>query len=445
MVELTVALLAGLIVAMGIIGLSREATNTFHDEARASAAEASLRAAIDRLRADLQRAGYMSTGNIQTDPFIARPLGQTGITSSLAGVTNLQGVHLVSPGPNNFTLSTANGLAPDLIEIAGNLTTSDQFDVAAMPQSAPGQPLTGCVQILLSPTSPAMYRLLAPGGGSSGAGAAGELQAAFQPDLTKQFLVRLVDDSGRSQFLATCNGATQTATGINGSGFPYVMVDANATPIQTANATGTVSALSGYAAGRAWINPVQVVRWEITAANATTDPEPQQYVLASEANDGGIDPNKYDLVRTVLDDTLSATSVSEVVAEYAVDLKFAFDVDTSPSVLPGTQPSPTLTVYAFGSASNASVAAPVSAQPAGGTPQRIRSIRVRLATRAAQPDRTSSIAVAPAYGDTYTYRYCVLPGAGGACPVPPDGVERWARVRTLTTEVALPNQAKNFY
>ena len=39
---------------------------------RSSAAEANLRTAIDRLRADLGRAGYMSTGNIATDPLIAK-------------------------------------------------------------------------------------------------------------------------------------------------------------------------------------------------------------------------------------------------------------------------------------------------------------------------------------------------------------------------------------
>ena len=442
MVELTVALLAGLIVAMGIVGLSREATNTFHDEARASAAEATLRAAIDRLRIDLQRAGYMSTGNIQSDPNISAPLGQ----QPAAMVKNLQGIHLVRGGNASLGLSTtANGLTPDLIEIGGNLSSSDQFDVAAMPQAAAGQRLnSGCVKISLSPRSPAMYRLLASGGGSSSATAATELQNTFQPDPAKLFLIRLVDDSGRSQFLATCLGTSGFATGIDATGWPYVMVDATSTPIQTAQTTGTVGALDGYAAGRAWVNPVQVVRWEITSASSATDPEPAQFALASETMDGGADPNKYDLVRTVLDQSGNPTAVSEVVAEYAVDLKFGFDVDTSGPWAAGTQPVPNLLSYAFEDENNGAVATTVSNVPRP-YPQRIRSVRVRLATRAAQPDRTGPIGVAPSYGDTYTYRYCVLPSSGGACPNPPDNVERWARVRTLTTEVALPNQAKNFY
>jgi hypothetical protein len=450
MIELTVALLAGLIVAMGIVALSREATNTFHDEARASAAEASLRAAIDRLRADLQRAGYMSTGNIQSDVFIAVAPGQPNVNTAVAGIQNLQAIHLVSGGEQALQLSTVNSLTPDAIEIAGNLTTSDQFDVAVIdqPASAAQPALTGCIKIRLSPNAPAMYRLLAAGGGITDQNAAIELANAFQPDTGVQFIVRLVDDSGKSQFLVTCGGQSGTAaTGIDPSGWPYVQVDATRTPIQTAQSTKTMGALNGLGSGRAWLNPVQIVRWEITSNTTTVgnSKEPAQFVAASVTSTGAADPNKYDLMRTVLDADMHPTHVQEIVSEYAVDLRFAFDVDTGPAVPPGTPPSPLLKVYPFDDAShtaNALVAAAALGTPTA-QPQRIRSVRVRLATRAAQPDRNASIPPAPAYPDTYLYRYCVLP-QGDMCPAP-DNVARWARVRTLTTEVALPNQAKNFY
>jgi hypothetical protein len=73
-------------------------------------------------------------------------------------------------------------------------------------------------------------------------------------------------------------------------------------------------------------------------------------------------------------------------------------------------------------------------------PERIRSVRVRLVTRAALADRNANIPVAPAnFGaQPYLYRYCM----GGPC-VSPGG--QWARARTVTTEVALPNQQRNFY
>lgn len=74
LIELAIALTAGLIVAMGIVALSREATRTFHEEVRSAAAEATLRTAIDRLRADIQRAGFMSTANIVADPLLVGKL-----------------------------------------------------------------------------------------------------------------------------------------------------------------------------------------------------------------------------------------------------------------------------------------------------------------------------------------------------------------------------------
>jgi type II secretory pathway pseudopilin PulG len=442
MVELTVALLAGLLVAAGIVSLSREATNTFHEEARVSVAEASLRAAVDRLRADLQRAGFMSTGNILADPQIATPPGGAHVASTapastkpigMGGLQTLASIYLSDGGSlGNLANASAVGpgtLSPDLIDIAGNMTSPDTFDVAYIAQTATGT----CLNIYLSPTSPAMYRVM--GNGDAGAT---ELANIFQPDPAgvAQFIVRLVDDSGRSQYLATCrNGA---AAGVV-SGQPYVSVDAGSggmTPLRSAQTTGTVSGLSGYAAGRAWVNPVQIVRWEITASSSTVDPEPAQFVNGLEAtSDGGSDPAKYDLMRSYLDafgNIVPATS--EIVAEYAVDLGVAFSVDTSVSAA-----TPQIVTYAFDSTSNDPVAARVNNATA--TPQRIRSVYARVATRTAQADRTLTIAPVPSYPtENFMYRYCVL-----QCPTPPANTLAWARVRTVTTEVSLPNQATNFY
>lgn len=437
MVELIVALLAGLIVAAGIVTLSREATNTFHEEARASAAEAGLRAAMDRLRADLSRAGFMSTGNILTDPSIAVAPGALRVQTAPAGIKNLAALYYKMAGsqPNLPTTgpTQSNPVTPDLIQVAGNMTSADQFDVAYI---AP--PSGNCVQIFLSPTSPAMYRLI----GNGLAGAA-ELQGVFQPDPAQaaQFMVRLVDGSGRSQFLPTAGtspgaGCVGAAAGLAGTQ-PWVMVDVTNTPLQTAQTTGTVGGLSGYSAGRAWVNPVQIVQWEITSSSASVDTEPAQFLNGLEATpDGGADPTKYDLMRSYIGANGSIVSTtSEIVAEYAVDLGFAFSVDT------GTALNPSIVTYAFNDANNGTVGAAVGTTNA--TPQRVRAIRARLAVRTAQPDRSVNIAVSPTnYGsETYLYRYCVLAQCAGL----PAGALAWARVRTLTTEVNLPNQSANYY
>jgi Tfp pilus assembly protein PilW len=441
MVELIVSLLAGLIVATGIVALSREATNSFHEEARSSVAEAAMRTAIDRLRADLQRAGYMSTGNILADPTIAAGPGgahvattapkSTSATAPRMALATLASLFLIDGGSQaNLASASAVGpgtLSPDLIDIAGNMTSTDAFDVAYIAQTAVGS----CINIFLSTTSPAMYRIM-------GAGDAGvtELGAIFQPDPTgtATFIVRLVDDSGRAQFLQTC----VPAVGVLG-GQPYVSVNNATTPIRTAQTTGTVSGLTGYAAGRSWVNPVQIVQWEITATSSTVDQEPAQFTNGLEAtSDGGTDPTKFDLMRSYLDaagNIVAATS--EIVAEYVVDLSFAFSVDKSTS-----QAAPNIVTYAFDDATDND---PIAAAITNATtmyPQRIRSVRARLVTRTAQADRTVNIAPAPAnYGSqNFMYRYCV-----SGCPSPATGALAWARTRTVTTEVALPNQARNFY
>lgn len=434
MVELTVALLAGLLVAMGIVALSREATNTFHDEARASVAEASLRAAMDRLRSDLQRAGYMSTANFLADPAVATSPGVSPAVGmgNYAGISGLQSIHLMAPAAP-LALSGINGLAPDVLEISGNMTTADEFDVAYI------APLSGtCQKIYLSPTSPAMYRLI----GDGGAGAA-NLGAAFQPYAGSQFIVRLVDDAGRAQFLVTCGSGAAAGidTGVN---LPYVAVDTSpsGTPLKTAQNTGTMAALTGPAAGRAWVNPVAIVHWEIVAASTET----AQYTNGLQTQTGATgvaDPTKYDLVRTLVDAHDNAVvNTSEVIAEYAADLKFAFSVAGTAAAAADPQSiSPTVTTYDFSSTNNATVGGAIRSGGGGGTPQRIRSVRMRLTTRASQADRTATIPVLPAYSDTYLYRYCILPGGCTS-----NGTTlQYARARTLTTEVTVPNQAKAFY
>jgi type II secretory pathway pseudopilin PulG len=460
LVELTVALLAGLIVAVGIVGLSRAATSTFNEEMRNAGAEAALRGAIDRLRTDLQRAGYMSTGNILLDP--AMPMGGVTAASTVAaipatmlGIRNLASILLTDGGSlakNGLALSAqqAPTLAPDSIQIAGNMTTTEQFEVALIPPTPNANGGT-CQRILLSPASGAMYRLNAVGA----AAAPEELRELFQPvpiGLSTQFIVRVVDSSGRTQYVATCPEAASLTAGASTAGFdptstyPYVDIDSvgvGGTQLLTAAQTGGVSSFTGYGAG-AWINPVQIVQWEITGpAAGVTDPEPAQYVTALNnlpLQAGTPDLNKYDLMRTYVDAKgFLVHETSEIVAEYAVDLDFAFTVETAANNQSGAT---SLVTYPFDSAlSNAWAPSVLVATPGTG-PQRIRSVRARLVTRTALPDRRANIPAQNASTEAFLYRYCMT---STGCPATPDNTLRWARGRTMTTEVALPNQSRSFY
>ncbi len=472
MIELTVALVSGLIVAMGIVGLSREATNTFNDEARSSAAEAGLRAAIERLRADLQRGGFMSTGNILLDPSLALIPGSTAGSGSQAaykptaaqpsctlkgmcGLQNLASVYWQDNGSNgagavNNALAqsanqTPNALTPDLIQIAGNMTTSEQFDVQMMTPGANVACGSGGTKIYLAPSSPAVVRAF--GGATPAAGNASILQNLFSPDGTSSFLLRLVDKSAHVQFLATCPGAA--AAGFDGTGL-FVAVDTTNTPILYAGTTTTVSnvgGVSGFCVG-CTVNPVQIVEWEITNSNSSagaTHKEPASYMayLGSQSLTNTADTTKYDLMRTYLDATGTfLTGTSEIVAEYAVDLSFAFTGENSlNSLTPAATTATSSCALDDNTGCNTAWGQQVyAATTAGYGPQRIRTVRARLTTRTALPDRAAPIAVAPGqYGvQTYMYRY-LLPAAAYPAPL------LYARTRTVTTEVALTNQGRNFY
>jgi len=464
MVELTVALVAGLIVALAIAGLSKEATRTFNEEVRISAAEASVRTAVDRLRADLQRAAFMSTANMQTDPKIATVFGAANVYPAITGgtyaaIARLAGIRYQSAATANTTAN--NGLAldavnpavaPAIIDIGGNMTSVEQFQVQDW-LSGQGNG-GGCSLIRLAATSPAIFRMLnsSGDGGPVDLSADAEMLNIFVPVPGNQFLVRIYDDTGRSQFLPTCAspGAGNNVAGMyqppsSTTATPYVYVQG--TPLTTTN-TGGLGGIGGNGAGRVYVNPVQIVRWEIVGPASTADKEPAQDTngpaglssLPNAASAG--DPNKYDLIRSFLDSSGNWIAASvEVIAEYAVDLDFAFSVETGDT----TGQTPAITTYDFGDANNQKVANTIAAGvvgPANPDPQRIRSVRARLVTRTATADRSLNIATAA----PFLYRYCL---ASAGCPstsaaaalVPP----QWARARTVVTEVSLPNQMQAFY
>jgi prepilin-type N-terminal cleavage/methylation domain-containing protein len=456
LIELTVALLAGLIVALGIVGLSHEATQTFNEESRTAAAEAAMRTAVDRLRADIARAGYMSTGDILSDPAIAHAPTSNNLQNLLnpnfLGIKQLGALYLIDGGSvtaNTLSLSALQNPAvnPDVLMIGGNMTCAEQFDVQMILP-----PVGSCQEILLSPVSPAIYRVVTTGLTSATAGQ--QLNNVFAPvtgnGATAQFMVRLLDDTGHTQYLATCPQAN--VAGVT-AGQPYLWIDSADTQILTASQTQGRGGISGFAAGKAWVNPVQLVRWEITSTAKEALSQPQlASALGNVVQSSQADPYKYDLVRSYVDaksgQAIAATT--EVVAEYAVDLDFAFTVDKT---LVGAS-APSIVSYPFDDGNSAAWAPDLSkitsytaTPPVNMGPQRIRSVRLRMVTRTALPDRTVNVAVPNQYGsEEYMYRYCVpLPGQAAPSCATNDGALKWARTRTVTAEVSLPNNSGAFY
>jgi type II secretory pathway pseudopilin PulG len=443
LIELTVALVAGLAVVLGLMTLSREASRTFNEEVRSTASEASLRTANDRLRADLARAGFMSTGNIQTDPRVCLPLG-TNFAAYMpqppAGIQQLQAIQLSDGGSlatSPLSSSQTPALSPDIIWIAGNLTTAEQLPILSQAPSPGGN----CTRLTISPVSPALYRVVSQASAQPGQ----DLANAFQPVSGKTFIVRLVDETGSAQYLETCTSET-TVAGFDGSGLPYVDVD-NATPILSPKATQTKCGVGVISSGHVFVNPVQIVRWEIVQASVAEATNAAQYSKAlgnQSTAPTTVDPNKYDLIRSYADITNANLAPlyasTEVVAEYAVDFDFAFTVDS------GTAASPNLQTFAFEDATdNDGYTKPVSTTVTA-KPQRLREVRYRIVTRTALGDRTVNVAVSSPGNYTnqeYLYRYCINPTS--CTKATPDGTFCWARARTVTGEVSLPNLQSDFF
>lgn len=418
LVELMVSLVAGLIVTIAVVGLAKTATATFYEQARLSTTEGAVRTASERLRQDLSRASFMSTGNI----FLARndsssvPFGQKishrpgAVTPSrYSSLNDLQGIRINVGGSAAATpISVAHGLNPDSIELTGNFTTDDSYR---------GK-IQGSVITLNALSDIAVARLIAgpnPSAGLYNAFAPGTIPPATIPP----HMARVVDARGCQHFVvistltATATGASITLAPPTGGGSPVL------TPAEDGSTCGASDQ------EEVTISPLQRVRWYLAQTSTTLAPDP------------AVEPiqRKYDLYREILDATgapIPAPGGPQVVAEYAVDLKFGISVDD-----PGPGLVPPANHRTFDMDTDGVLITQWTRQASLTTvgqpgPQRVRSVRFRIATRAALNDRENDLKLFPLLPQ-YISRYCTDGPVGASCT-------KWARVRTIMSEVTLMNQ-----
>ncbi len=128
LVELLVAMAAGLVVSLAAFLLSKNATRFFQNEARASASHLAATIGLNRLTADLQRAAYLSSPNILDDPEVCQvPPSPASACRRLAGISILrQGSEFLHGARLNQSI--ANGLHPDSIIIGGSLNSTELFE-----------------------------------------------------------------------------------------------------------------------------------------------------------------------------------------------------------------------------------------------------------------------------------------------------------------------------
>jgi hypothetical protein len=402
LVELMVALTGGLFVSVMVFTLAKDSSRFYMREARVADATLAAVTGFERLRADLTRISFMTSPNIRRDVQNARLCGNpSGWPQELQRLAGLR-IQPDTPAPN--ALLTANGLAPDAIQISGNFRGSDVFAMSGVVA------VGGGYRVNLQTKIGALNRLDYNGRGA----AQKDLLDSLFP---KGAALRIVDEAGKVQY-----GQIADTSVLGG---PAVML-ALSPALTLRAATSTNCGLTASSVG--YVNVVNFVRYQVRAL--TTPEAITAYGPLATSGQTPWETNRTNLVRQEVDVTGApmANTMEEIVAEYAVDLSFGLTVAQTITNGVPTQ----LASIAAGNAAIVNWAGDVTttAGLANQGPHRVRALRVRLAVRSREPDRDLNIvtggSVAPGL-----YRFSLAA----------NGASLFARVRTLQAEIALHNQA----
>ena len=398
LIEMLVAITAGLFVSITAVALARQGSWFFQQESRIATTQFGTTIGFDRLRADIARAAFMSTPNIQKDPLRCGTIDGAWP----AGLARLAAVR-IDQATNTYTLPSAvsmlqaaNGLTPDRLTLAGNYSSVEWFPVMGVFSNG-----TTTADVYITPDSGAVAR--------SGGPTIAALSAIFQAGR----VLRMLDSGGRFEY-----GVIQSLF-MSPDNVPVVRLIANTVTMMQ---PGAPCGITGNGTGML-VNVVNLVRYEIRSL--VGNPPLAYAQLFTDAGLAPGDETRLELVRVELaaDGVTERAGSLEVVAEYAVDLKFGLAAVTTYG---GTGVDPLITQYPIGDPETYKYAKDVT-QPESATigPEKIRSVRVRMAIRSREGDRRANL---PSDGGAI-FRYAM-----------PDGAS-FARVRTMTADIALPNLA----
>jgi prepilin-type N-terminal cleavage/methylation domain-containing protein len=399
LIELVVALSAGLMVSMAALLLSRNATKFFQNEARISATQLAATLGMNRLTQDLQRASFLSSRNNQADPTLCTNGALPGTLAGLYGLRiRVGGSVATHPIDLVQAIDPQNAMNPDHAVISGSMDTSERFAIAwtfdAGGQRTVDLQLDGAI---------ARLRQTATQNGMS-------LDQILRPIFKIGRFLRFADD-GRGQGTAWGIISGFNTSGAIGAETIRITLNNNpAIPIKTQNTTCGLNAGSNRGV---FVTVVSRILYDLRSLKADAvygtlvAPDPTTQALTGE-------DLRTELVRVELDpNDVEVPGSLELVAELAADLKFG--VTKAPPAGSATAFNPQMVAYGF---NDPQVMV---------TPELVRSVQVQLSTRARVPDRENAMTASGR-----KYRFAVLQ---------PPIRERFVRLRTLHATVALPNQA----
>ncbi|MFK8003323.1 MAG: PilW family protein [Polyangiales bacterium] len=122
LIELMVALVAGLIAIGSVYTISKASSQSFHEQQRISQAQMATRMAVEQIRLDVQRAGFLGSANTATErTCLPMPDGQ-----NFGAIQVLHGAD-TDALPN----AAANGVQADRVTMVGNYATTSRYVVAS--------------------------------------------------------------------------------------------------------------------------------------------------------------------------------------------------------------------------------------------------------------------------------------------------------------------------
>ncbi len=394
-VELMVSITITSIVVAALYSVSRATTDTFNQQQRAAEMQLRLRLAMERLRVDVSRAGYMATPNSDADPRVCPKR-----TPVIQPISITRATPATNPVPNT---SDNAFILPVALRMVGNYTSVDEYLV----ESISGN------EIRLQHRTPQWAARMT----------SAEFSRVFTPAAGRNRMLRLTSPSGSIQFVRVLSGVWQSHESATN---PQLIVSPSPTIVGegTMVGSGAGCGIAGLGTG-ATVAPLDMVDYRIRNGSTMRTALPDLY--PADATEAAL---KTDLVRSEW--TLDTTPV-EIAGSPQLVGEFAVDFDATLTADEGTGVSPvSMRAIAWGDDSNISRYAEdiiTTGSASGRFPQRIRSILLRLSIR----DRTQD----PAFG--------WVPRAASTLPLSRFRVfsDRLgaARVRTLTSEVVLPNLA----
>jgi type II secretory pathway pseudopilin PulG len=396
LVELMVAMSGGLFLTIVLYALSRDTSYVYQRESRVANATLAAVSGFERLAADVARAGHMSTPNINQDPRVCnRP------TSTWPdGIEQLRAVAFTTDGASATGTELADlGVKPHTLTLSGAFDASEELYTNSIEPTATGYAVS------LNRETPSALRL---GISSLPAAAAANLavmQSVFMSGTVGR-IVRLRKDGSEQYGVVTGVATTSDSATINLASNPPLQFRLKGDVGCGIVGTGTSYSLS----------VINVVRYSIKSMKAVT-----AYSALFDAAKAGLSADKQAELETrraelsrveIAPDGSEIEETEELVAEYAVDLRFvpwAAKSTTNPAI---------------GADVSGSTASADQFTPTAGQPQLLRGVNVRLSVRSREADRATDVGSS----GVGSYRFGPLGDA-----------KLYARVRTFQSDIPLRN------